>query len=121
MIAIPLLYWYLTGANPYLISIDTIFGSINQVLLWTTLILIPMTPVVMFSAKLEYSEYKDKKDEIKNKINYLHLQLEKEKEILNTLKEDNYTFQQNLNYNKEVEIPFNYLQKDKKLELVRRK
>lgn len=104
----PLLLWILTGTNPYLCSMDTVFGSVNQVLFLT---LILGASVSLFPL-MEYSNYKEnakKEKGISSELEFLKLQIEKEKEILISLQEEKTRDNEN--------TEFKYTQADDKQQL----
>ena len=100
----PLIIWPLTGTNPYLVNEITKFGEINQGLLWAAYSAGVALPL---GATLTWAEYTSRKDKIKNlkgidsELEFLKLQLEKEKTYLNKLKNDKHRENENTEFRSE--------------------
>ena len=100
----PLIIWPLTGTNPYLVNEITKLGEINQGLLWAMYsagIALPL------GATCTWAEYTAHKAAIKNlkginsELEFLKLQLEKEKNYLNNLKNDKCREKENTEFRSE--------------------
>jgi len=88
---IPLMMGIYSGINPYLITVDTIYGPINGVLLMTAFCSIFAIPLSTFLTYIDYSNYKKRnnhKNAIDTEIEYLTLKLDKETNKLNELNND---------------------------------
>lgn len=87
----PLTLWYITGTNPYIYNIDTTLGSVNLVLLLTASVSIMGLPLGTLFTVTDYLDYKErvkKGNGINSELEFLKLQLEKEKETLARLQEE---------------------------------
>ena len=91
LIAPPLLVWTLTGINPYLGNIDTVFGSVNQVLFLTLATGSCALPLGLVFTLTDYSKFRDRAKRgkgLNSELEFLKLQIDKEKETLVRLKEE---------------------------------
>lgn len=90
-IGAPIMFNFLTATNSFTTYVDTIFGTISQALLISISMSICFIPI---SAGLELSMYKDYKYSLKrekginSELGYLKQQIEKEKEYLESLKQE---------------------------------
>ena len=86
-----LLLWAATGTNPYLSNIDTIFGSVNQVLFFTLASEIGLLPFGSLFTLADYSNFSERAKRgkgLNSELEFLKLQIEKEKETLVSLQEE---------------------------------
>lgn len=91
LIAPPLLLLALTGTNPYLSSMDTVFGSINQVLFFTLTTGAVGLPFGSLFTLFDYSNFRDRAKRgkgLNSELEFLKLQIEKEKKTLVSLQEE---------------------------------
>lgn len=90
-IGAPIMFNFLTATNSFTTYVDTIFGTISQALFISIPLSICFIPV---GAGLELSMYKDYKNSLKrekginSELGYLKQQIEKEKEYLESLKQE---------------------------------
>jgi len=91
LVAPPLAIYSITGNNPYLCYIDTVFGSVNEVLFHSLLVFVLAFPFCSGLTLLDYfHNYKPnikKAQGINSELKFLENQIEKEKEILFSLQE----------------------------------
>ena len=91
LIAPPLLLWALTGTNPYLGNMDTVFGSVNQVLYFTLTTGAVGLPFGSLFTLVDYSNFRDRAKRgkgLNSELEFLKFQIEKEKETLGSLQEE---------------------------------
>ena len=101
MLAGPLFMWALTGTNPYLESVDTIFGQVNYAFDLTVLGCIACLPLGSLFNIIDYSNYKDKVKKgngINSELEFLKLQIEREKETLVSLQKNKTRVNKNAEY-----------------------
>lgn len=87
----PFLLWALTGVNPYLCITDTAFGSVNQALFFTLVGAVSALPIGSLLTLVDYSNFKERAQKgngISSELEFLKLQIEKEKETLVSLQEE---------------------------------
>jgi len=87
----PCLFWALTGINPYLCSIDTAFGSVNQALFYALSGAVCALPLGSLFTWIDYSNFREsakKGKGISSELEFLKLQIEKEKETLVNLQKE---------------------------------
>ena len=90
VLAMPIVVGLLTGTNPYLESIDTVFGTVNVALyhsLCTGVFGLPLASLVTIADYLNYKDIVEKGKGINSELEFLKNQIEKEKENLINLKD----------------------------------
>ena len=88
VVATPLLLWSLTGTNPYLLDFETVYGSFNLVSFLTAINGAWALPIGSSLSLYDYSNYKNKIKKvngINSELEFLKLQVEREKETLISL------------------------------------
>ena len=101
LIAPPLLLWALTGTNPYLGNMDTVFGSVNQVLFYTLTTGAVVLPFGSLFTLADYSNFRDRakrRKGLNSELEFLKLQIEKEKETLVSLQEEKTRDKENIEF-----------------------
>ena len=91
LIVPPLLLWVVTGTNPYLGNIDTVYGSVNPVLFFTLAAGASGLPLGSLFTLADYSNFKRRAKKgkgLNSELEFLKLQIEKEKETLASLQEE---------------------------------
>ena len=91
LIAPSLVLWALTGTNPYLSNIDTIFGSVNQALFFTLVSGTIGLQLGSLFTLVDYSNFRERAKRAKgidSELEFLKLQIKKEKEALAVLREE---------------------------------
>lgn len=86
-----LLNWILTGTNPYSLNYDTVYGTFNYGLYLSMVGGIPTFGLGSILSLIDYSNYKNKVKKgngINSELEFLKLQIEKEKETLVSLQKD---------------------------------
>lgn len=117
----PNLFWALTGVNPYLSSMDTVFGAVNQALFYTlTGTLFCSLPLGSIFTLADYSYFKERAKRgkgLNSELEFLQLQIEKEKETLVGLQEEKTRDRENtefrsiqINDKQQLEALRNYLE-----------
>ena len=117
----PNLFWALTGVNPYLSSMDTAFGTVNQALFYTlTGALFCGLPLGSIFTLADYSNFKGRAKRgkgLNSELEFLQLQIEKEKETLVGLQEEKTRDRENtefrsiqINDKQQLEALRNYLE-----------
>ena len=91
IIGVPIIFYCFTGTNPFTISVDSIFGVVNQgVLLGSSF----STVLLPFGALVEFDMYRQHKDSLKEEkgvnstLEFLQKQLIEEKQALEDLKKE---------------------------------
>ncbi len=87
----PLVLWAITGTNPYLSNIGSIFGSVNPVLFLTLVTGVVGLPIGSLYTLIDYSNFKERVNRgkgINSELEFLKLQIEKEKEDLASLQKE---------------------------------
>lgn len=87
----PFLLWMISGANPFITDVSSIFGTISSAALCTITTATGFIPFGLLITKIEYNDYKRKiKDEQATdcELEFLKSQLVEKKELLNKLKND---------------------------------
>ena len=85
----PIIIGILTGTNPYLESVDTVYGTVNEALFHSLAfgaIVLPFTSLLTIPDYFNYKERVKKGKGINSELEFLKKQVEKEKEILTSLK-----------------------------------
>ena len=117
----PNLFWAFTGVNPYLSSMDTVFGTVNQALFYTlTGALFCSLPLGSLFTLADYSYFKERAKRgkgLNSELEFLQLQIEKEKETLVGLQEEKTRDRENtefrsiqINDKQQLEALRNYLE-----------
>ena len=110
------LFWILTGVNPYISNVDTVFGSVNRALIYTSVVVVSGMPCCVLMTIDNYRNYRNKVNignGISSELEFLKLQLEKEKENLISLKRDK------TRYNEDKEIKSFKVDDKQRLEALR--
>ena len=91
ILVMPHLFWLLTGVNPYLCSIDTVFGPVNQALFYASTAVAIGIPFGSIFTWIDYSNFKERAKigkGISSELEFLKFQIEKEKETLVSLQKE---------------------------------